>query len=282
MKIAALTMTYNEPVFLPIWRQYYGQALGEDGSDDRSIDNLGAANRVRVPREEFDEDQRCAFIAKFQASLLCYYDAVVFSDTDEILVPDPGRYSGLTNFVTRRCERFVTSIGLEVQHLTDTEAALDLSRPIPAQRRYVQFALEYCKPLVSRIPLVWKPGFHDCDHPPSIAPDLFLYHLRRMDRELALQRLRRLRRTIWSRNALDQRHAVQFRWSENEFATTLFRLSVGNVKSHLVEWQEFERRLCRITGNDPGWHRELDGVVVAIPGRFHHVITGPEAHPRQQ
>jgi Glycosyl transferase family 2 len=288
MKIAALTMAYNEPVFLPIWRQYYGQALGEDhlfvvdhGSDDRSADNVGAANRVRIPRGEVDEDQRCTFIGRFQASLLCYYDVIIFSDTDEILVPDPGTYSGLTDFVARRCEQFVTAIGLEVQHLTDTEADIDLSRPILAQRRYVQFAPEYCKPLVSRIPLVWKPGFHDCDHPPSIAPDLFLFHLRRMDRKLAIQRLRRMRQATWSRNAIEQRHGVHLRWSDNEFVTTLFGLSAGNVKSHLVEWTEFERRLRRVTRDDPEWHRELDGVVVSIPDRFHHVIAGLRPPPRQ-
>ncbi|MFZ3234236.1 MAG: glycosyltransferase family 2 protein [Stellaceae bacterium] len=284
MKIAALTTAYNEPVFLPIWRQYYGQALGEEhlfvvdhGSDDGSTDNVGAANRVRIPRGEFDEDQRCTFVSRLQASLLCYYDAVIFSDTDEILVPDPEKYSGLVDFVTRRCEQFVTAIGLEVQHLTDTEADIDLGRPILAQRRYVQFAPEYCKPLVSRIPLVWKPGFHDCDLPPSIAPDLFLFHLRRMDRKLAVQRLRRMRDTKWSKNALDKQHWFHFRWSEDEFTTTLFRFSAENVKPHLVEWAEFERRLCRPAGNSDEWHRELDGVVVAIPDRFRRVIAGPEA-----
>ncbi|MGC2522545.1 MAG: hypothetical protein WA417_07905, partial [Stellaceae bacterium] len=44
-----------------------------------------------------------------------------------------------------------------------------------------------------------------------------------------------------------------------------------------VEWAEFERRLCRPAGNSDEWHRELDGVVVAIPDRFRRVIAGPEA-----
>jgi hypothetical protein len=55
-RIAAVTMAYNEAVFLPVWRRHYGAAVGEHnlfvldhGSNDGSTDRLGAVNRVRVP-----------------------------------------------------------------------------------------------------------------------------------------------------------------------------------------------------------------------------------------
>ena len=65
MKIAALTYVYNENVNLPIWRRYYGTNFGEENlfvvdreSDDGSTVDLGAANRIRVPRVAFDDRRR--------------------------------------------------------------------------------------------------------------------------------------------------------------------------------------------------------------------------------
>jgi hypothetical protein len=86
-----------------------------------------------------------------------------------------------------------------------------------------------------------------------------------------------MRGTAWSRNALDKQHWFHFRWSEDEFTTTLFRFSAENIKSHLVEWAEFERRLSLVSGNSPEWYRELDGIVVVIPDRFRQIIAGPAA-----
>jgi hypothetical protein len=84
---------------------------------------------------------------------------VIFSDTDEILVPEPAKFAGLAAFIEQRCQSFVTAVGIEIQHLPDLEADIDLRQPILTQRLYGRFAADYCKPLISCIPLTWIRDF---------------------------------------------------------------------------------------------------------------------------
>lgn len=229
-RIAAFTMAYNEAAFLPLWLDYYGAQLGREnlyvldhGSTDGSTQDLAPTSVVHVPRaDRFDEDQRAAFVSRFQASLLCYNDIVIFSDTDEFLVPRPSLFTGLRDYAARRCDRAVTAVGLDVVHRPDIEPPLDLSRPVLAQRGFAQFRAEYCKTLMSRIPLEWAPGFHCCQIAPHVDPDLFLFHLKRADRDLALAALRRFRGLAWSQSGLAQGHGHQVRLDEAEYLARMF------------------------------------------------------------
>jgi hypothetical protein len=282
-RIAAVTMAYNEAVFLPVWRRHYGAAVGEHnlfvldhGSNDGSTDRLGAVNRVRVPRGDFDEDQRSTFVSRFHASLLCYYDAVIFSDTDEILVPEPAKFAGLAAFIEQRCQSFVTAVGIEIQHLPDLEADIDLRQPILTQRLYGRFAADYCKPLISCIPLTWDPGFHSCERPSAIDRDLFLFHLKTMDLRLALAQLHSRRIIPWSDNAIGKSQGIQFRLDDEAFVSKMFPFSVETIRPHLVEGFDFSLDLSRLVTGQPNVFQNFKGSVVRIPERFRHAIAGSD------
>jgi hypothetical protein len=282
-KIAAFTTVYNDPTFLPIWLRYYGEALGgqqnlfvlDHGSDDGSTANLGLANKVRVPRDVFDEDQRCTFVSRFQASLLCYFDVVIFSDPDEILIADPEKFSGLGDFIKQRCDQFVTAIGVEVQHLPDSEGEIDLTLPILSQRRHVRFAADYCKTLVSRIPLVWRPGFHSCNYNPFIDRDLFLFHLKTIDRSLSLELLKRTRSYSWSEKTLKAGQAIQARMEDGEFTRKFFPFSAETIKSAPQTGFDFSGDLRRFIADRPNVSQLFKGGVAIIPEKFHAAIKGP-------
>jgi hypothetical protein len=281
-KIAAFTTTYNDPTFLPIWLQYYAEALGgaqnlfvlDHGSDDGSTANLGLANRVRVPREHFDEDQRCTFVNRFQASLLCYFDVVIFSDPDEILVADPEKFSGLDQFIKLRCDQFVTAIGIDVQHLPDSEYAIVFGLPILSQRRYVRFAADYCKTLISRIPLVWRPGFHSCNYSPLFDRDLFLFHLKAIDLNLSLDALKRTRSYSWSERTLKAGQAVQARMEDSEFVRNFFPFSSEIIESIPQSGFDFSNDLRRFIKDRPNASQFFKGSVAVIPEKFRTAIKG--------
>ena len=80
MKVAAVTMVFNEKGKLPIWTRYYGAQLSpgqcyiiDHGSTDGSTDNLGGFNQIRLPRSPQDNEKRTSLrqrIRKCFAALL--------------------------------------------------------------------------------------------------------------------------------------------------------------------------------------------------------------------
>ena len=64
--IAAVTMVYNEPEYLPIWCRHYAKAVGPEncfiidhGSDDGSTSSLPNFNVIRKsPRSPKDNEKR--------------------------------------------------------------------------------------------------------------------------------------------------------------------------------------------------------------------------------
>ncbi len=202
-RIAAVTMVYNEPEFLPLWLRHYGRLVGpahchviDHGSDDGSTTLLGGANRLRLPRSPQDDARRARFVSRFCAGLLEWYDWVLYSDVDELLIPDPRLYPDLAALCARVQADVVSAVGFNLHHLPG-EPALDLSRPLGGQRRWVRFTGAMCKPLLIRRAVNWAPGFHGADAAVAFAP-LYLIHLRWFDRDLGLKRLAKTRVMPWA------------------------------------------------------------------------------------
>ena len=203
MKVAALTMFYNEPIWAPVWVQHYSRQVGAEncfvldhGSDDGSTESLGV--RVeRMKRSALDEDSRAALISDCVRELLRRYDAVVHTDADELLVADPARYSDLRAFAAEAPE-VATAVGLDLQHLPDEEPALMLGQAIGQQRHWVRFSAAMCKPVMVRRPVRWSPGFHGCDGARAFG-GLYLIHLRYADLAAGLRRLARSRGLAFAR-----------------------------------------------------------------------------------
>ncbi len=201
MRVAALTMSYNEPVWAAAWARHYAGQLGgehctilDHGSDDGSTEGLPVRVR-RLARSVLDEAWRVSAVAEEVGALLRRYDAVIHTDVDELLVADPVHYAGLPGFAAAVREPAVTAIGLDLHHLPDEEAALDMARPIGAQREWVRFSAAICKPVLVRRGVEWAPGFHCCDAP-LVLDRLYLLHMRYADLGAGLRRLRRTRAQV--------------------------------------------------------------------------------------
>ena len=198
MRVAALTMSYNEPVWAGVWARHYAGALGAEhctiidhGSDDDSTRGLPVRVR-RLERSPVSEAWRVAVVSEEVSCLLRQYDAVIYTDVDELLVADPSYYSGLRDLAAAEVEPVLTAIGLDLQHLPDREPALDFTRPIGAQREWVRFSSALCKPVLVRRMVDWAPGFHCCDAP-MVFGRLYLLHMRYADLDAGLRRLARTR-----------------------------------------------------------------------------------------
>ncbi|MGU3536374.1 glycosyltransferase family 2 protein [Methylobacterium sp. A54F] len=253
MRLAALTMVYNEAARLPRWLDHYGRHFGRDnlrvidhGSRDGTRDLLDGVGVIPLARTVFDERARAAFVSDTAAALLDSHDGVVFTDVDEFLIPAAG--GGLSAHLAARLTGdrpgTVTAIGFDVLHHLGTDGPLRPDRPLLRQRPHIAFAPYYCKPAATRVPVRWRPGFHFCDRPVAFG-GLFLFHTRLADLDAGLARLAESRTIAME----EMRFGTHWRLADAEFRGEIeaarhhdYRpLTEGDV----AYWQaEFLRRLA--------------------------------------
>lgn len=208
-RIACLTMTRDEALFLPIWHRYYARLFGAENLfivDHNSqecpparILGTSALNLFRLP---FDapsqgEDQRAFDRERFRcvsslvAALLKYYDTVVFNDTDEVFVTDPAVYPDLKALLAARDEPILAGVGLEIFHDPVAERPFDPQVSVLTQRRNYVYRFHHSKPHILSRPV--HIGGHGSRRPFCLDPDLYLLHLKFLDRGETLRRQERLR-----------------------------------------------------------------------------------------
>ncbi len=220
---AAFTIVHNETAMMSVWLRYYGKHLPgavwvlnhHSGGDDRAnqvhVDWDIVGSKVPVHVEQLWGDSfgfpMGFFIGQadlYQRRFLRYgYKCVVLSDVDEMLVPDPEKYPlGLSQYLASFVNNSATTVfraeGHIIAHISTPdgtenlkiEPPIDFAKPILAQRHFYYPQPRYSKPLVSKIPLHYKPGFHTTFTPAVIQcdTDLKLFHLRDVDKDFCLAR----------------------------------------------------------------------------------------------
>lgn len=249
--LAVVTMVYNEQTFLPVWLRHYGAQAGaancfvlDHGSSDGSTvpARLPEVSVVRIPRSPQDDGSRCGFVSDFCASLLSWYDTVIYTDVDELLVADPAAYGSLALLAASlNPNSAVTAIGFDVVHVPDAEPILDWDLPVSLQRKWLRFSSAMCKVAMIRRRVAWAPGFHNIDDVPHFGR-LFLFHLRYADLPSGLARLQRTRAQPWiTPQAGSHQRMPDERWEEMlRGMAGLPRLDAATLLPDdplLLEWQ---------------------------------------------
>ena len=209
---AVFTIVQNEPLFLPLWIDYYRRwfdpgdvyVLDHDSRDGSISRIAGACEVVPVHRtKSFDHDWLRSTVAAFQRFLLQSYETVLFAEVDELVVADPASYGGLDDYIGRLERPAARCTGFNVVQQPD-ELPLDFARPILRQRRCWHRAPLYSKRLLARMPLDWGRGFHDETSAPPDPPDpnLVLLHLHRVDYASCLARHRAAAARDWNERDL--------------------------------------------------------------------------------
>ena len=226
---AAVTITHNEKFMLPKWTKYYSHQLSspsdvyvlDHNSNDGSIKDVPVGIQVLSLHGD-KAGFPLAYMnrkAEEQMSRLLRagYPCVLFSDTDEFLIPDPIAYPGglrqyLKKFITDSSLNHRRTSGRELSHVSYgngtysfdgkwnqtftekdienirakygyIEGPMNWSKPIFSQRRYWAPVAKYSKPLLTKIPIRYRPGFHNNFIGPMVMQDaeLYLVHLRSAD-----------------------------------------------------------------------------------------------------
>ncbi len=226
--VAAVTMCYNEPDFAALWARHYAAEIGarhcyiiDHGSSDGSLDGLAGVNIVRIPRSPQDDARRARFLSRFCGALLSWYDAVLHTDIDEILVADPDLHPSLAACCAAEARPVVNAIGLDLLHRPDHERPLAGGMPVTVQRRWLRFSSAMCKPVLIRAPTEWAPGFHSVPAAPAFGA-LYLFHLRYIDLNRGLLRLGKTRGQPW-----EQQEAGAHQRMSNEEWSGMLRAMAG-------------------------------------------------------
>jgi hypothetical protein len=196
--LAVVTMVYNEPDFLPVWAAHYRRAVGaahcyviDHGSDDGSVAACGPYQVARLARSPLDEVWRADMVSRLCAALLDRYDAVAYSDVDELLVADPRRFGSLCELASGTEADVVTAFGTNMLEVAG-DPALDPMRPVSAQRHWTRPFSSLCKPALTRRPVQWSPGFHYADTA-SRFDGLYLFHIAYADHAITARRQKKRR-----------------------------------------------------------------------------------------
>lgn len=271
--VAAITMVFNESVLLPIWLNYYGSNFGhenlfviDDGSNDASIRNNDIINLISRKRGHWDDRERANTLSYFHEELLRYYDVVLYADADEFFVLDPNLQISLRDYLISGSKQWTNAIGLNVIHNRSREGPLDLTKPLFCQRAYVQFDQLYCKPTIARVPMRWNPGLHSSARPPCYATDLFLFHLRAMDYDLSMARIRTFNSVPLSEDSVRNRFGFYWSLPEQEYLNLFFSTPQAEFDKARSEL-DFSDLLPKIKERHIG-----AGPVARVPSRFRNAI----------
>jgi len=191
---AVFTIVKNEKNYLPIWLKHYSKYFNpqdtyvlDHNTDDGSTDNINC-NVIKLDHSlSFDVEWLLKQVMSMQVKLFKKYDIVLFSECDELVVPTKtGRFEDhLKKQDVVKCK------GFEIIHRVEKEPALDWSKPLLRQRKWWAHLSLIDKPLLSKIPLRWSGGCHNCKETKTIDPDLLLIHIRRIDYETYKEKLRK-------------------------------------------------------------------------------------------
>jgi hypothetical protein len=189
MKIAIFTIIHDEQFYFPIWLDYYRKHLKEE--DIYVIDHNSsvtpqsyAPGHYHVIKEThqgfLDHQWMRDTVTRFQNDLLMNYDVVVFAEVDEIIF-----YNNKDKTLIEAIEEglmsssYLTCFGIEpVQYIGESNDYCKDMNLVWYRKKYARAPL-YDKTLISRVPLKWTLGFHECQYPAVHTPDFLLIHLHR-------------------------------------------------------------------------------------------------------
>jgi glycosyltransferase involved in cell wall biosynthesis len=249
MKIAAITCAYNEDKFLPIWYNYYSQQLGSENLyviDDGSSVNYPflTGNHIKLPRlDNFSELRKLRMLTDLQKFLLLTYDVVIYSDADELIIPDLNKYPDLPHFLNMTSQSIYTTLGLEVVHNINQECALDWHKPLLLQRNWCRVSSTYCKPIVTRQLLNWQHYLHYNSHMPAPSTDLFLLHLKHMDFAYACEKHASNQSHQFNPADLEKNLAWHWRKSITEFARRNF---ICSTQDQAINFEHVSNQIVQL------------------------------------
>jgi hypothetical protein len=239
---AIFVMVQNESVFLPIWLKYYSRYFSGDDIyvfNHRTTDGSLDACKKIFSFNVIDLDYPYSFDHKWfqfvinntQRKLLEFYEHVVFTDIDEIILPDSEKYSGLDDYIDKLKTKYVRCKGYDLIHMKEKEPAFDSTKSVLVQRNYWYPTHWYDKTLISSIPLSWRKGNHQITKIRSNRDNnLLLIHLHKLDFDMCWNKNLEKAKLNWNEEDIRKNQGFQNRINQmDEFKKYYYHWPFKNL-----------------------------------------------------
>jgi hypothetical protein len=202
---------------LPIWLRYYVKEVGAEHLwvlDHNTVDGSTAPEKIPAGvhlRKLYGE---AAWMPHYflnrqvelhqQRLFRAGYKCVLFTEIDEIVVPDPAVYPGglkeyfkvFINMSSPIGQKPAIAVnGHHLSHAYTEEPEINISKPILQQRKYWFQQGLFSKPLLSKVPLRYNLGHHEARTQngevfnfDKIDPQLIMVHLHSFDNKHCVER----------------------------------------------------------------------------------------------
>lgn len=249
-------MVYQDYDLLETWVRYYEKQVGRDhlyvlshGNDPEHRKIADGANVIGIPRDPTMhrlERKRWFLMTQFTNGFLRYYNWMIATDVDEIVVLDPEQGDSLITYLkgfdTPRAPKSLSPFGIEIVHNPDLEKEpLVAGGPILPRRRLFRLNANYAKPCVVRQDLAFTIGGHANTHQPRYLDDhLYLIHLRFYDYERSCARL--ISRANLRKDLYDSKEGqAQDVWAKS--IETYRKLALQTPRETTIRFNEFRQKM---------------------------------------
>lgn len=200
--LAFLTMARDEEIMLRAWVEN-GKRICRDAAfyiiDHASSPAINSGlldiyrdsgvdiSVISYPDAPFDDVFKSQALSSLSQMLLYGFKTVIASDCDEIIVSPTLSDNEILDYI-HGVGGIICPFGIEIVHHSTFEEKFLYNVPVMEQRKYGFFSAAYCKPIIWNTYANFSPGLHSVNTPFVYDENLFLLHLRSVDRELAEQR----------------------------------------------------------------------------------------------
>lgn len=194
-KSCVFVLQHNEQYYLPLWVKWYGKTfLPEDmyilahNTTEPMTTMLKRAEADGINVENlnteviFDHNWLNQTVHAKQRELLNKYEWVLYTDCDELIEPIEGT---LSDWIDNATEDAYRCDGWDIHE------------------NKMYRSIGFCKTLLTKIPLTYVYGYHQCVPEFPINGNLRLYHIHKMNFEESWARNQRVAAEKWDQYALD-------------------------------------------------------------------------------
>ncbi len=286
--LGVVTMVYEDYFFLKRWYDHYKPQVGAEnlfvfshGNDPMHRKIAKGANVINTPRDPRLQKwnrRRWGMMSSFVSGQLEFYNWMILTDVDEIVITDPHVAPDIVTYLRKRFPKIrqapknIAPLCFDVVHYpADEILPIDDNSTILSRRRTYRPNTNYSKPCLIRKGAHFWPGGHVNSLGPRHLPDgLYMLHLRFFDRYQMEARAEERRRSIQSTDELNPNYSNLETWYDT-LALHTDILENTEFKGEDIDIPEFRTEMQKQVQKAPNrfaWRRVQSPYLYRIPERF--------------